>query len=143
MQGGDTVIPASEALVPMRRILLFLLTSAFAAAGIAAPLTGTARTEVDGLMSRLEASACEFNRNGTWYTAAEAKPHLLRKLKYLEDRDLVRSAEQFIERAATSSSMTGQPYLVRCGNGAAVPSGTWLLSQLQAIRSAARAPSAP
>ena len=36
-------------------------------------------------MSRLEASGCEFNRNGSWYTPTEAKSHLLRELKYLED----------------------------------------------------------
>jgi hypothetical protein len=93
-------------------------------------------------MSRLEASGCEFNRNGTWHTAAEAKSHLLRKLKYLEDRGAVQSTEQFIELAASSSSTTGQAYLVKCGNGAAVQSRTWLLSQLQDMRSAGQARSA-
>ena len=90
-------------------------------------------------MARLEASACEFNRNGTWHKATEAKSHLLRKLKYLEDSGAVQSTEQFIELAASESSMTGQPYLVRCGNGAPVQSGAWLRSQLQVMRSAGRA----
>jgi len=95
-------------------------------------------------MSRLEVSGCEFNRNGSWYTGAEAKSHLLGKLKYLEDRGAVQTAEQFIELAASSSSMSGQPYLVRCGGGAPVKSGTWLLSQLQAMRPAGgRTRSAP
>ena len=93
-------------------------------------------------MSRLEASGCEFNRNGTWHTAAEAKLHLLSKLKYLEDRGAVQSTEQFIDLAASSSSTTGQAYLVKCGNGAPVQSGTWLLTQLQVMRSAGRARSA-
>jgi Family of unknown function (DUF5329) len=122
----------------MRRLLLFLLTCVFVAAGTAAPLSPAARTEIDGLMSRLEASGCEFNRNGTWHAAAEAKSHLLRKLKYLEDKDLVQSTEQFIELAASNSSTTGQPYLVRCANGATVRSSTWLLTQLKAMRSAER-----
>lgn len=125
----------------MRRLLLVLLTCSFVAA--AAPLPPAARAEIDGLLSRLETSACEFNRNGTWHTAAEAKSHLLRKLKYLEDRSAVASAEQFIERAASGSSTTGQPYLVKCGNGAPVPSATWLLAQLQAIRSSAGPRRAP
>ena len=94
-------------------------------------------------MSRLEASGCEFNRNGTWHTAAEAKSHLLSKLKYLQDRGAVQTTEQFIELAASSSSMTGQPYLVKCGNGGPVQSRAWLLSQLEALRAAARAKSAP
>jgi len=127
----------------MRRLLLVLLTSAFAATVIAAPLPPAARAEIDGLLSRLEVSACQFNRNGTWYPATEAKSHLLRKLKYLEDRGLVQSAEQFIERTASSSSTTNRPYLVRCGNGAPVQSGTWLLSQLQGMRSPGRTGSTP
>jgi hypothetical protein len=126
----------------MRRLLLLLLTCLVVAAGIAAPLSPAARTEIDGLMSRLEASGCEFNRNGTWHAAAEAKSHLLRKLKYLEDRGVVQSTEQFIELAASTSSASGEPYLVKCANGTPTPSRSWLLSQLQVMRSAGGARSA-
>jgi hypothetical protein len=117
----------------------FLLTLVFAAAGDAASLSPAARAEIDALLSRLEASSCTFNRNGTWYPAPEAKTHLLRKLKYLEDRGMVRSAEQFIELAGSSSSTTGEPYLVKCGSGATVESGTWLRSELQVMRTSGRA----
>ena len=127
----------------MIRLLFLLLTVTFAAAGSAASLSPAARAEIDGLLSRLEASSCTFNRNGTWYPATEAKSHLLRKLKYLEDRGAVQSTEQFIERAASSSSTTGQPYLVQCGSGAPIQSGAWLLSQLQVMRASGRARSAP
>jgi len=127
----------------VKRLLFLLLTVTFATAGNAASLSPAARAEIDGLLSKLEASSCTFNRNGTWYPATEAKSHLLRKLKYLEDRGAVQSTEQFIERAATSSSTTGQPYLVQCGSGAPVQSGTWLLSQLQVMRASGRARSAP
>jgi hypothetical protein len=89
-------------------------------------------------MGRLEAASCEFNRNGKWYTGAEAKSHLLRKLQYLEERGAVQTTEQFIELAATGSSMSGQPYLVKCDNGAPVASGTWLRAQLQAVRKSMR-----
>jgi hypothetical protein len=127
----------------MKRLLLFLLAVCFALAGTAASLSPAARAEIDSLLSRLEASSCTFNRNGTWYPPAEAKVHLLRKLKYLEDRGAVQSAEQFIERAASGSSTTGQPYLVKCGNGAPVQSGTWLRSQLQGMRASGGARRAP
>ena len=127
----------------MQRLLFFLLTFGVAAAGHAASLSPAAKAEIDALLSRLEASSCTFNRNGTWYPASEAKSHLLRKLKYLEDRGMVQSAEQFIERAASSSSTTGRPYLVKCGSGAPVQSGTWLRSQLDVMRSSGRARSAP
>jgi len=121
----------------MRRLLAVFLIATFAAShAVAAPLGPGARTEIDGLMSKLETSGCEFNRNGTWYPATEVKAHLLRKLKYLEDRGAVQSAEQFIELGASSSSASGQAYLVRCGNGTPVTSRIWLLSQLQAMRAA-------
>ena len=122
----------------MRRLVAFLLSCIVVTAGTAAPLSPAVKAEIDGLMSRLEASDCEFNRSGTWYSGTEAKSHLLRKLKYFEDRGAVRSTEQFIELAASSSSVTGQPYLVRCGDGIPVQSGTWLLLQLQAMRAAGR-----
>jgi len=127
----------------VKRLLLFLLTVTLAAAGSAASLSPAARAEIDALLSRLQTSSCTFNRNGTWYPATEAKSHLLRKLKYLEDRGAVQSTEQFIELAASTSSTTGQPYLVKCGSGAPVQSGTWLLSQLQGMRASGRARSAP
>jgi hypothetical protein len=90
----------------------------------------------------LEASGCEFNRNGRWYPAAEAKTHLLQKRKYLQDRDMVQTTEQFIELAASGSSMSGQPYLVKCGSDVPIESGKWLRSQMQEMRSAGRATSA-
>ncbi len=127
----------------MRRLLNLLLACVAGAATSAAPLSPAARAEIDVLMSTLEASGCEFNRNGNWYSGTEAKAHLLRKLKYLEDRGMVQTTEQFIELAAAGSSMSGQPYLVRCGNGIPVSSGTWLLSQMQAMRSAAAAKKTP
>ena len=125
------------------RLLLVPLAFIFVAAGTAAALGLAARTEVDGLMSWLEASDCRFNRNGTWYTASEAKVHLLRKLKYLEDLGAVQTTEEFIELAASSSSATGAPYLVKCGSDAPVQSGVWLRSQLQTLRSAGQARGAP
>ena len=120
----------------MRRILTTLLACAIVAGAAAAPLSPAARAEIDVLMSKLEASGCEFNRNGNWYSGAEARLHLLRKLKYFEDKGLVQSTEQFIELAASSSSVTGKPYLVRCGDGVPVQTRNWLLSQLQIMRTA-------
>jgi hypothetical protein len=108
----------------------------------AAPLPPAARAEVDALLNRLQSSGCEFNRNGSWYGGAEAKAHLLKKLEALEGKDLVHTAEQFIERGASSSSMSGKPYLVRCAGQATVESAQWLRAELQAVR-ASRAASAP
>jgi hypothetical protein len=94
----------------MRRLPILLLTFLLAAAATAATLSPASRAEIDGLMSKLEASRCEFARNGIWHTATEAKSHLLRKLKYLEDRGAVQSTEQFI-RASRLDEQHHRPAL--------------------------------
>jgi hypothetical protein len=127
----------------MRRLLCLLLAWICAATGSAAPLAPAARAEIDGLLARLTASACAFNRNGSWHTAAEAVPHLLRKLRYLEERGMVENAEQFIDRAASASSVSGTRYLVRCGNAATVESAVWLRAELRAIRASGRSTDTP
>jgi len=117
----------------MRMILALVL--ALAAAGAqAAPLPAPARAEVDALLTRLQSSGCQFNRNGSWYNGADAKTHLLRKLEYLEKKDLVKNAEQFIDLGASSSSSSGKPYMVKCGSAAPVESKAWLGAELKAIR---------
>jgi hypothetical protein len=125
----------------MRTVVASLLT-VIAVAAHASPLPPAARAEVDALLARLQSSGCEFNRNGSWYAGAEAKAHLLKKLDYLEGKDMVASAEQFIERGASASSMSGKPYLVRCAGKAPVESAQWLKAELQQLR-AARAASMP
>ena len=124
----------------MRALVASLACALIASAG-AAPLPPAARAEVDALLTRLQASGCEFNRNGSWYGGADARAHLLKKLEVLEGKDMVATTEQFIARGASSSSMSGTPYLVRCAGQAPVESAKWLTGELQAVR--ARAASAP
>ena len=104
----------------------------------AASLPPAARGEIESLLSRLAASGCQFKRNGSWHSAQEAQAHLRRKLDYLEDKEAVASTEQFIERAATKSSMSGKPYQVRCSKRAPMASSQWLRSELKALRAKAK-----
>lgn len=113
---------------------LFLVACSACTVALSAPLSGAARAEVDALFKRLQAPGCQFNRNGTWYSGAEAQAHLARKLDYLEGKDLVKTAEDFITLGAATSSSSGKPYWVRCGAVPAVESKTWLLEQLKVVR---------
>ncbi len=103
----------------------------------AAPLSPAARAEIDGLLVRFGASDCKFKRNGSWHSAAEAPAHLQRKLEYLLRNNAVASVEQFIERAGSRSSVSGQSYLVSCGGGPVVESSAWLMGALRALRAQA------
>src|SRR5262245_29188514 len=125
------------------RSLVVLPLALLATVSAAAPLSPTAHAEIDTLLTRLETSGCQVSRNGTWYPAAETRSHLETKLHYLEDRGAVENAEQFIERAASASSMSGQPYLIKCGDNPPVESGAWFSRELQAIRASARPANPP
>ncbi|MGQ3054076.1 MAG: DUF5329 domain-containing protein [Roseateles sp.] len=127
---------------PLTRRLALTLALGASCVAAAAPLPPAARAEVGALLTRLQASGCEFNRNGSWHAGAEARAHLLKKLDYLEGKGLVQTAEQFIERGASASSMSGKPYLVRCAGKVPVESAKWLTAELLQMR-AARAASAP
>lgn len=95
-----------------------------------------ASAEIEGLLQGLADSGCEFQRNGRWYPAAEAQAHLRRKYDYLLGKDLVDSAEQFIDRAGSRSSLSGRDYQVRC-HGAVQASERWLGEALRQLRARA------
>lgn len=106
-----------------------------AGAGLqAAELSTTALKEINQLLERIETSNCAFMRNGSWYTPAEARKHLQRKLDYMVERKMLGSAEQFISDTASASSWSGKPYMVRCGNAEPTPSAAWLNAELRRIR---------
>jgi hypothetical protein len=102
-----------------------------------------AQVEIDTLLSTVATSNCEFYRNGSWYDATFAAAHLKSKYHYLLARDLVQSAEEFIEKAATASSLSGRPYAIRCKGQEAVPSRQWLLILLSRYRESHPNPPAP
>jgi Family of unknown function (DUF5329) len=123
--------------VPMHRLFLLLIAVACSVA-VAAPTPAPVRAEIEALLNHLQTSGCEFNRNGSWYSGAQAKSHLLGKLEYLEGKGTLSSTEQFIEHAASTSSSSGKPYQVRCGSAAPLPSAKWLSQELASIRSPAK-----
>ena len=75
--------------------------------GVAAAAPGAeAQREIDALIAGLGASGCEFERNGTWHDAGTARSHLQKKYDYLRKRDLADTAELFIARGASKSSIS-------------------------------------
>nr|WP_315474159.1 DUF5329 domain-containing protein [uncultured Rhodoferax sp.] len=110
-------------------IALLLSVSTFALDGIR-----SISQEVDALLRTLQYSRCQFNRNGQWYSAGEATAHLKSKLEYLHAKETINSTEDFIELAASNSSLSGVPYKVKCGDQGVVTSHKWLTEQLNILR---------
>lgn len=110
----------------------------FSAAHAAPP--PIARIEIGYLLSTVASSNCQFYRNGSWYDAKAAAAHLESKLQYLLTKDLVQSAEDFIEKAATESSMSGRAYAIHCKGSEPVPSAQWLRILLARYRDSLETP---
>lgn len=112
--------------------LILLLSSVFSFAQAAEP--AATKAEIAHLFSTLEASNCQFYRNGSWYVTKDASAHLQSKYRYLQDNDLVPSAEKFIERAATESSLSGKAYQIKCSDNVAQASAPWFKAALLRYR---------
>ena len=89
--------------------------------------------EVKQLIEFIRISNCTFYRNGTWFEASKAADHISKKYKYVQKRGLVKRAEDFIQYAATKSSISGKPYLVQCGGGS-LHCAEWLRIELARLR---------
>ena len=95
----------------------------------------TVLQEVKHLLGLIEQSGCDFNRNGTWANAKAAQAHVMNKFEYLLRQDKIATALDFIEKAASESSMTGTPYQVKCGKAAPILSRAWLTEELKKYQS--------
>jgi hypothetical protein len=126
-----------------RSALLAVVASMLLVATARATPPPSAVIEIDYLLQHLETSACEFYRNGSWYDGSHAKAHLQIKYDYLAARNLIGSTEDFIDKAASKSSLSGQPYKVRCGNAPVLESGQWFRDALGSYRAAKQSAAAP
>lgn len=95
--------------------------------------TPQATQEIKALLDFVEHSPCQFVRNGREYPGPRARAHLQQKLDYLQGKNRVSSAEDFIDLAATESSLSGRAYQVRCQESVE-PASTWLNRELQRQR---------
>ena len=88
--------------------------------------------EIGRLLRAVEVSGVTFIREEREYGPAEAAKHM--RAKITASAEPVRTAEEFIERIATRSSLTKRDYQVRLADGKTVPSAEWLRARLADIR---------
>lgn len=87
--------------------------------------------EISHLLMFVENSQCLFIRNSTEYSSLEAREHIEKKYEYARRR--VETTEDFIQYAATKSSMSGRSYSVIC-DGSEQATALWLLDELNNYR---------
>ena len=112
------------------KYIVFYLLFAFSSTCFSTELSPISQQEITHLLSYLETSGCKFNRNGSWYQPSEAVAHINKKYQYFLGKGLIASAEVFIDKAATESSMSNKPYLVMCNDGSPIESATWFKAEL-------------
>ena len=113
----------------MTRFLLsltLLATSSFSSSA-----QTEAETEIRWLIQAVRDIDCQFDRNGTLHSAESAANHL--ELKYSRGKRYADSAEAFIERLASQSSLTGEPYRMIC-EGSAMPAANRLTTKLDEMQ---------
>ena len=92
----------------------------------------TMNLEIDHILDTVAASDCVFIRNGKEHGPADAKDHL--NLKRRRGKKYFSNADEFIENLASSSSWSGKPYHIRCGDHEQQLASTWFNAVLSKYR---------
>ena len=117
---------------------LAIATLLLVAAALRAPAQARGALTEDEKIERLIRSIADlkdatFIRNGDEHTAAEAADHL--RTKWQRGKKHVKTADDFIEKIASKSSISGKPYTIRFKDGKEVESGTYLRDELKKLAS--------
>ena len=87
--------------------------------------------EIEHLLHYIDTSDCSFIRNGKPYDSIDAGAHIRKKYAYIKSR--IKTTEDFIQYAATKSSLSGRPYQVIC-NKEKIATAEWLAQALDRFR---------
>lgn len=120
-----------------RRFVSSLIAAAAAALSAARAEAAPAPAEqslIDRLITYVERQrGMTFVRNGKEHSCADAAKFLRGKMEAMGDE--VVTAHDFIDRIATRSSTSGDPYHVKFADGRMVPASTFLRDELKRIES--------
>jgi hypothetical protein len=98
-----------------------------------APSAATA--QIEALLGEIQSlKDASFIRNGSAYEAKTAVKFL--RGKWDSRKSEIATAADFIEKAASFSSTTGKPYLIRFSDGKEVKCGDFLKEKLKKLQSA-------
>ena len=109
-------------------VFILLMSPATAAALQAEDLDAT----IQHLITYVRESDVTFERNISRHDSVEAAAHIEKKYKYF--RSEIDTPEQFIERCATASLVTGKQYLIIDSQGHEIPARDWLNTELARYR---------
>ena len=112
-------------------IAAFIMLFAVERGSTQTPKKLTEPQKIEYLIAFIAKQDGAFVRNGSEYTPAQAAEHL--RMKWKKGGSAIKTANDFIEKLATSSSMSGKPYLIRFKNGRTAQVGPLLRLELARI----------
>ena len=116
----------------LRAVMGFVIFLSAATSSHAEPAAGE-KAKIESLISHLEnLKDATFIRNGSDYDPKSAAKFLRGKWQ-ANDKD-IKTAADFIAKAATLSSTTGKPYLIRFKDGTQANSGDYLTARLKELK---------
>lgn len=93
-------------------------------------MTPTEKGKIESLIHQVEAlQGAKFIRNGKSYDSTDAAKFL--RGKWDSKAKEIETAEDFIQKVASVSSTSGQPYLIRFSDGHEVKCGDYLRGLLK------------
>lgn len=111
---------------------VLLLTSLAASSDGPAQQSENIESTIQFLLKHVADSGLTFIRNAESHDAADAAEHMNSKYEYF--RDKIKTPEDFIQRCASKSLLSGKPYMVILENGEEVRTDDWLLRVLTVYR---------
>ena len=109
-----------------------LALTAFLFVASAALAEDNTEQEIDYLLNAVANSDCAFIRNGKEHDPEAARDHL--NLKRRRGKRFYATADEYVEKLASSSSWSGKPYFIRCGDSEQQPAGEWFMAVLLEYR---------
>ena len=112
----------------MKLVLFFCFLVCFESGNV---VLAVENEEIEFLLSYIAASDCIFKRNNKQHQAQEAREHL--EMKYKHAGKHIKTADDFIEKIASKSSITRRKYAVQC-TGVELSAEQWLKQALASHR---------
>ncbi len=118
-----------------RRFFGFALHALMLYLRVSAEAPPAEKQKIEALLTRVAGlTEAKFVRNGTDYDAKTAVTFL--RGKWNRSDDEIKSAKDFIAKAATGSSTSGKPYLIRFKDGREVACADYLKGELEKVEAA-------
>ncbi len=87
--------------------------------------------KIESLIAFIAKQDGVFIRNGSEYTPGQAAEHL--RMKWKRGGKAIKTAEIFIDKLASTSSMSGKPYQIKYKNGRSINLAALLRAELKRL----------